>query len=288
MRLPESRCPRSLAVAFAALQFACGTSAETHHLPPQLMGMTDRTPPIYDDGEMTLYEVRMPVALPVLRPSDVQRQNLSRQRVAPFPRFPWVESDDVRVQVTWMLVNLDAATHDVEILVDPWNEFGRYWPGFTIVDEQNGEALPNLSGIDIRRLLPGARDENAGSTRLSGTFTFEDLGELAADFATVINIIESVTPPPDDGEGDPRIELVNHTFHVDNRQGDTPLTDRYRPEAVPAVSGFDLGLRTTEPANIAIEIAIEIVDKTGERIRPEDSAEPVLAEPGRYYTIGSG
>lgn len=266
---------------------ACGT-AETHHLAPELVGMTDDVPAIYDDGQTQLYEVRMPYALPLLRPTSAQVQALAHSGADVFPREPWVRVGDLAVQVTWMLVNLDRAAHNVEILIDPWNEFARYYPGLTIVDAQDGEALPNLSGIDIRRELPGLEDPRGRPSRLTGTFTFADMEELAVDFATVVNIIDNVRPPSDAAEGDPRIELVNHTFHVDNRQGETPLTDRYRPERLPALTGFDVGLRTTEPANIALEIAVELIDETGEYVRSEDSDEPVMRAPDRYYTLGSG
>jgi hypothetical protein len=276
-----------LTVCTSACLAACSGSAETHHLPPTLLGMNDRVAPIYDDGERALYEVRLPVGLPVLQPTEAERRALATRGFAPFPRQPWVELSDLSVQVTWMLVNLDRQAHDVEILVDPWNEFGRYSPGLILVNEQDGEALPNLSGIDVRRVVPGSRDAEGRSTRVTGTFTFGDMDELAQDFATVIHIIENVTPPSD-GENDPRIAYANHTFHVDNRQGSTPLTDRYRPGTIPALTGFDLGLRTTRPANVAIEIAIEIVDRNGERVRAAGSAEPILNVPRRVYTVGSG
>jgi hypothetical protein len=270
------------------LVLACGGEGDVHHLPPEIVGMTSDLAPIYDDGQTQLYEVRLPFALPVLRPSDAQRQALRQNAPAPFRRYPWVSASQLRVQVTWTLVNLGRRDRDVEILIDPWNEFGRYYPGLTIVDEQNGEALPNLSGINIRRRLPGLGNEEGRSSRVHGTFTFADMDEVAADFATVINIIDGQVVPVDGDDGDPRIGLVNHTFHVDNRQGRTPLTDRYRPAVVPGLTGFDVGLRTTETSNIALEFAVELVDTDGDRIRPDDSDDPLLQPPNQYYTLGSG
>lgn len=269
-----------------ALTVAC-SDEETHRLAPQQLGMTADLTPSYDDGELQLYEVRMPVQLPIKRFSRAQRQKLSG-RAPPFPRHPWITSSDVEVQVTFTLANLDPDPHDVEVLIDPWNEFGRYWPGLQVVDQQNGEALPNLSGIDVRYEVPALKNKRNQSSRISGTFTFDDMEELARDFATVINIIENgVGGQPAEGQDDPRIAYVNHTFDVHNRQTRTPLTDRFRPDIIPGLVGFDVGLRTTEPANIAIEVFIELVDHGGNRVVPAGENDPVMPEPDRFYTLSA-
>lgn len=277
------RAPGAFPAGVWALVLACGCGdgERTRRLSPLYVGMTDDLAPIYDDGDLVLYAVSLPVELPVLAPSDEQRRALREGSVEPFGRYPWVRSSDIGVQLTWTLSNLDAATHDVEVLVDPWNEFGRYRPGFFV--EDNGDVVPNRSGIQRLYVLRGLRDEFGDSARVHGTFNFADLDELATDFATAINIMESGAAV----EGGPSIaELVNHTFHTRNRSGSTPLTDGYRPDQIPALTGFDIGLRTRAPANIAIEVFVEVVDRGRGRVVREGDDDPRLRRPDRTYSIG--
>jgi hypothetical protein len=248
--------------------------------------MTANLAPIYDDGELTLYEVKAPLQLPLRAPSQAQRQALRQARVDPFESYPWIEANDLQVQITWTLTNLDAGAHHVELLIDPWNEFGKYWPGLQVVDADDGELLPNLSGIDELFLLPGT-DEGSRS-RIYGTYTFDDIEELAIDFATVIQIIQSfMGQVPADLESDPRVTYANHAFSLGNRSYNSPLVAPYRPGVIPGIVGFDFGLRTQEPANIALEVAVEIVDKTGgDRLIQNTADDEPLREPQQFYTVG--
>jgi len=148
------------------------------------------------------------------------------------------------LEVTWVLSNLDSRPHTVGLLVHPWNECGRYWPGMQLVHAGRGEVRPTPPGIDrLRELKPSGAGE---PSRLRGTFTFGDMDELAIDFATAMNIIAIVPPPPPDDESaiNPT-SLVNHAFHLGNRSPSSPLTARYIPTVVPALTGFDIGFRTT-------------------------------------------
>src|SRR5262249_34475276 len=162
-------------------------------------------------------------------PSDAERDNL-KDDAPPFPRHPWVTMGDVGVQVTWTLANLDKEGHSVKVLVDPWNEFGKYVPGVSIVGDN---AVPNLSGIEHMYDLPGVG--SGRSSRITGTFTYDDMDELAIDFATVIDILsdDSLAPMAMPAGGqmdeDPRVQLVNHVFNIENRAGDSPYTDKYTP-----------------------------------------------------------
>lgn len=85
---------------------------------------------------------------------------------------------------------------------------------------------------------------------------------------------------------DPRTGYVNHTFAVENRSGHDVLTDRFTPTVIPALLGFNLGLRTREKANIALEFTVEIVDKEGNRVLEEGSTEKPLEAPGTTITLG--
>jgi hypothetical protein len=281
----QSAKPSTL-VATAAVLFAAGCGGDTtRHLDPSQLAMKSTMAAAFDDGELTLFESYVPVNLPVRHPTEAEMQSL-HGAVAPFDRHPWVTIKDVRVQMTWTLANLDKGDHTVEVLIDPWNEFGKYVPGVTVVGDNE---QPNLSGFDEAYDLPGLDR----SSRVVHTTSFDDMDELATDFATAINIFTEVMPPPMAMAGaeqpeDPRVSLVNHVFNLQNRHGSDPLTDGYTPRVIPALVGFNLGLRTTEKANLVLEYTLEIVDSEGNRILEEGSNAATLKPADKTYTLATG
>lgn len=256
---------------------ACGDDT-THHLDPVSVAMIgdESFQPVYDDEELVIYEAKTSLMLPVIAPRPAQLAALSSDASDPFERMPWVRSDQLQVQVSWTLSNLDPEPHSVWVMLDPWNEFGRYEPAVHVNDE---EAVRDLSGIDMLFLVPGVTAEAAGAAqpRIVGTFTFEDMDELARDFATVFKILNDAVPV-DDQEEDPRATLVNHAFNVRDRSYNSPLLRPYQPSVVPGLVGFDFGLRTSEHANVALEIVVEVRDLAG-RIAEPDQTVPLLAPP---------
>lgn len=279
-----------LATAVGGLAAAgcSGTPGDTQTLQPQQFAISAKDAPVYSDQEMTLYERKLSVPLDIRRPNQAERQALYKlPKDPPFPHAPWVTNDDVQLQVTWTISNLDKDGHDVEFLVDPWNEFGRYWPGMNLTNAQENTFEPNLSGIDRVMHVDGTSAGDA--SRIHGTFTFSDMNELAIDFATVINIIDTL-PPPDPANMDAYdspATLVNHAFSWANRSYQDPLVSGYQPSTVPALTGFDIGLRTREPANLAVEFVIELVDKSGTgKVLTPDSTEKKLQPPTTYVTVG--
>ena len=192
--------------------------------------------------------------------------------------------EDIEVQVTWTLSNLDPSPHSIWVMLDPWNEFGRYTPAIVVSDD---EAVRDLSGIDMLFLLPGvaADAQVAADPRIVGTFTFDDMDELALDFATVFKILNDVVPS-EDTEEDPRSTLVNHAFNVRNRSYNSPLLAPYRPAVVPGLVGFDFGVRSAEPANVALEIAVEVRDRQGDRVAERGQAVRLLEPPEPVISAG--
>lgn len=276
----------SLGVLLCAALCSCGPDETQRTLPSVQLAITPDVPPIYDDGELTLFEVRRPVQLPILEPTDAQRAALRMESPPPFERHPWVTLSDVRVQLTWTLTNLDDEPRFVEVLIDPWNEFARYFPGLMLVDAQNGEYIPNLSGINYLFRLEG-RSQGATSRR-HGTFTFDEMDELARDFATVMHLVAAPPPPLEEGEGDWTLVYANHAFSFQNHSTRDPLVLPWLPSVIPALTGFDLGLRTEEPATLAIEVVVEVVDREGDRVQGEGLEGELLDAPDRVITLGSG
>lgn len=259
----------------------CG-DGDTRYLAPMSVALADHVAPVYDDGELTIYQARASHGLPIIAPGPEALGFLSQQPSEPFARRPWVDVDDVGVQVTWTLSNLDAADHSVWVMIDPWNEFGRYEPAIQVDAE---EAVRDLSGIDMLFLVPGVESAQLGAnSRIVGTFTFDDMDELALDFATVFKILSDAAPT-EDGE-DPRPTLINHAFNVRNRSYNSPLLEPYRPAVVPALVGFDFGVRTSEPANVALEVFVELKDRHGDRVAPRGQAVRLLDPPQAIISAG--
>ncbi|MDF3069909.1 MAG: hypothetical protein K0R38_5510 [Polyangiaceae bacterium] len=274
-----------IALGFCAL-LSVGCSGKEHEesLPLLQVGMTDAVEAIYDDGELAMYEVKKGIAFPILAPDAVTRGQLNARATAPYGPHPWVTTDDVDVQVNFTISNLDDEEHVVQMLVDPWNEFGRYYPGLQLTNAEDEEYMPNFSGIDKRYIAPG---KGAGeASRLHGTYTFTDLQEMATDLATVMSLLAD-PPATEDEEEDPTVAYTNHAFHSQNRSDDDPLVAQWVPQVVAGLTGLDIGFRTYERANLAIEVAIELVDKNGKRIRREGDEEKPLLEPTEeIITVG--
>jgi hypothetical protein len=268
----------------AALSVGCGDKEKEESLPVLQVGMTKDVAPIYDDGEMTIYEVKKGISFPIIAPNDAARQQLGAEQPEPYGRLPWVTTENIQVQVSWTISNLDEEEHVVELLVDPWNEFGRYWPGLQLTDAENEEFMPNFSGIDKRYIALGKG--SGAESRVHGTYTFADLEEMAIDLATVMNIIAD-PPASENEEEDPRVTYANHAFHWQNRSYKDLLISYWVPPVIAGLTGLDIGFRTYEPATIAIEVAVEVVDKEGNRIRAEDDTEsPLLPPTEEIITVG--
>ena len=291
-------CPRSVpswrcdlgSESWDSLPSAARDTEDTRTLGPHQVAITSEDEPIYDDGELTLYEAKTAIALPILEPSQAQRDLLWQNVAEPYPHNPYVDLDDVKVQLTWTISNLDPETHNVELLVDPWNEFGRYWPGLSLVDAEDGEFLPNLSGFDDLIEVPGTSSGSA--SRVSGTVTFQDTREMAVNLATVMFLIEN---PPENVDGfedaDPIVSLANHAFHVLNRSEDDPLVAQYKPTVIAGLTGLDAGLRTYEQANVALEVVIEVIDEGNDNpVASEEDQEDgkrLLRTPEEFITVGT-
>ena len=275
------------------LAIGCGSNDQDRNLQPVQVGMTKDVAPVFDDGETKLYEVKSALQFPIIAPDQASRNALAKQDVQPYGQQPWITTDDVKVQLTWTLSNLDDDPHNVEILVDPWNEFGRYYPGMRLVNAQEQKFEPNLSGIDQLYVLDG---QGAGdSSRRHGTFTFDDMKEMAVDFATVQNLMIVMPPPPNgmqpSGMGmDNSLPIyVNHAFNVQNHSWSDVLDAPYIPTVIAGLTGIDFGFRVSEQVKvgIALEISIEIVDLGKDRVQHEGGNRPLLDPPNMVVTVGS-
>ena len=291
---PRASSPQLLSVFVVfgcAFAFACSSQEQTRNLEPDQVGLTPDVAPIFEDDESQLFEVKRGLQFPILAPTAAEQGALNGTLVEPYGRKPWITNKDVKVQLTWTISNLDEAPHVVEMLIDPWNEFGRYYPGMNLVDAEEEEFKPNFSGIDRLYVLEG---KSAGaSSRRHGTCTFDDMNEMAIDFATVQNMIKFPPPPPNGAQVDPEMMVdtlptyVNHAFNFINHSYDDVLIEPYIPAVVAGLTGIDFGFRTTEKATIALEIQIEVVDLGQGRVQEAGSSNTLLPKTTEVVTVGS-
>ena len=283
----------SVFVVFGSVLFAvgCGSQEKSRNLDTEQVGLTPDVPPIFEDDESTLYEVKRGLQFPILQPTAATMDALNSEVVEPYGRRPWITNKDVKVQLTWTISNLDEDQHVVEMLVDPWNEFGRYYPGMNLTNADEQTFKPNFSGIDRYYVLEG---KSAGaSSRRHGTCTFDDMNEMAIDFATVQNMIKFPPPPPNGAEVDPDMPVdpvptyANHAFNFINHSYDDPLVKPYIPAVIAGLTGVDFGFRTTEKATISLDIQIEVVDLGEGRVQDAGSNDVLLEKPTEVVTVGS-
>lgn len=260
----HSRTLIGLLVIGASLA-GCANEGDTQVIPPVVLGMTETTPPAYDDGQMQIYETYLPVPLPLRRPTDEERP---RGEADPYPRPPFHLASDTRITARFTLSNLEDKQRTVEMLIDPWNEFVRYSPGIVVSDEA---ATPNFSGIDWFFILPPLG-------RIEGIITPDDIVELATDLGTAMKLERTPQDPMSDFAGP---ALFNRAFNTQNRssQGD-PLLAPFIPKVIAGIVGFDLGLRTSEPAKIAIEVVLDVEDNNGDRVIPAGDDTRRVGRPG--------
>jgi hypothetical protein len=264
----------------AAATAGCDATSDDQVTSPTVLGMTTSLTPAYNDGEQMIFQVKTPVSLPYRRPTAAETAALGPQD--PYPHYPFLQKSDSLVEIRYTLSNLDTTAHVVTLMLDPWNEFVRWVPGLVI---QEDDSIPDESGYSKVVSVPAM-------SRLEGTITSDDVDELATDLATVEYI--QAHPPADssgddddddDGNGANIDGLDNHVFDPQNRSNDDdPLLVGLIPKVVPGIVGFDLGLRTTEAAQMAVEITVEIQDLNGNRVLPYGSSEKPIGEPATTIT----
>jgi hypothetical protein len=268
----------SLTVVPMVAVTACEGGSDDQITGPLVLGMTSSMAAYYSDENTTIYQAQKPVPLPVRKPTSSEVSNPATKGT-PYSHAPYLLASDESVEVHYVITNVDTSMHSVWLLVDPWNEFVRWRPGITVVDDD--VTVPN-NGYNLAFSI-------GPQSRVEGTITSDDFLEIATKLASTENLLASsfaMSMAASDG-GDssytgPSVnELCNNIFDSLNRSNSGDLLYMpWIPPVIAGVTGFDLGIRTYEHANVAVEISIDIVDDNGNRfVQSDDTTTPLIGIP---------
>jgi hypothetical protein len=244
-----------LATAATLLTAAgCESSTDaTGAIAPVVVSMSSTAAPYYSSDELTIYWEQTPVTLPVRKGTGME------PNVSPYPSSPYLLTSDYLLQVNYTVTNLDNVSNNVWVTMNPWNQFVRYYPGITVVSDDETE--PNWSGIWLPVVLPPMG-------RVQGTFTSADMTALATQLDVAMSII--IKGPIGDASGYTVADLINNDFANEfGYAGGDQLMQPYTPSVLAGMTGFDLGIQSNSPMNVALEIEIQLTDNSQSSTYPD-------------------
>lgn len=225
------------------------------------IALTETTPAAFAAEDAQLFVVEERIELDVEAPGEVALEDLrvaaERFEGLPFPRLPWVDREDLGIQVDFVLYNLDDEQRQIAVIVNGFNEFHEYEPGVTVIDDE-----PVVDYAQWERLYALEPEQ-----RIARTLREEDFDEIAVDLATVVN-------------GAPN---SNQVVFFENKSASDPLSEPYIPDVIPGLVGFRLGLRASAAANVLLEATVRVRDR-GERL-VEEGAEVFQATPEPFTPV---
>lgn len=236
----------SVRVAIASLALPClllGACNDREYIGDDsffMFAVTEETPAFGEE----IFFVELEVELPIRPLTDEQRRLLrmgARDLDIPYGRLPWVERDDLGIEVDYTLSNLEEEPVSVLFGLNGRNEFHEYVPRLR-------EEESDFNQWERAFLLEPLE-------RRSGTIREEELDEVAVDLATVVN-----------GAPNP-----NQVVFRDNQSARDERNRMYIPEVVPGLVGLRFGLRTGEAVNLVAEMTIRVRD-AGNRLTSQDAA----------------
>lgn len=248
---------------WCACVLAVGCQSEATFVEDGTVGfaLTEDTPPLVETEEAALYLVEYRVELPIRYPGDeamqLRREMAGEYENLPFDRLPWVDRDDLAIEIDYTIANMDDAPHGiVAVTANGINEFHEYVPGFTIDEE---EVIVDYAGWErIHALEPLERQ--------TWTIREEELDEVAVDLATVVN-------------GAPN---SNQIVYFENQSKNDVRSQPYIPPVIPGLIGVRLGIRTEEAANLVIEASVRVRESSSRLIEGDDApleVTPVIFRP---------
>jgi hypothetical protein len=261
-RAPRYAVCLGLATALGVVACESSTSA-TGEIAPDVVSMSSTVAPYYSDANLTIYWVETPVSLPVRKGTGTEKN------VTPYPSSPYALTSDYQLQISYTVTNLDNTENSLWVTMNPWNQFVRYYPGVTIVSDDETE--PNWPGTERETVLPPLG-------RVTGVFTNDDMTDLATKLDIAMDIMSQKVNPMAMYD---QATLLNHDFDTQYRVNDgDPLMQPYIPTVLAGLTGFDLGIQSYSQMNVALEIDLQIIDNSdGKLIAPGETGTPVGPPP---------
>jgi hypothetical protein len=252
-----TRAPRTSA-CLALLGLGLGLTAcveeQRYAIENESVALTAETAPAFvneDDDEVFI--VTREFTLPVTPPKNSDLDKLTSAAAGedlPFPRAPWVDNDDVDLQLDYTLANLGDESILASVILDGRNEFNLYTPG------------PEDFHQWERRFQLGAKE------RVHGSVTELEMSEIAVDLATVVN-------------GAPN---SNQVVQFQSQSGRDERTRQYIPARIPGLVGLSAGIMTNEAANVVLEITLRVQDH-GDRVPKRGEKLWELPEPTPFVPV---
>jgi hypothetical protein len=223
------------------LSSACVLEEQRYVVENEAVALTASTPAAFEDEDGNqFFVVERRFGLPLEVPSQANLDMLAGD-ATPFPRFPWVEREDLELKVDYTLANLDDTTLVAAITLDGENEFFAYAPGQE--DFHQWE----------RRIELGPRE------RVTGSISELEMDEVAIDLATVVN-------------GAPN---SNQVVQFQSQSGRDPRVRPFVPKVVPGLTGLRFGLVANQAGNVVLELSVRAQDHGGRLAeRGDESWEP--------------
>ncbi len=219
------------ALVAAAGPLGCGTAPQSRTWGPYVVAMTATTPPAIAGAEASLFQVRRFIAIPVKpRPEKLDRTPGYRRPV-------WITTDHLRTQLSYVISNLEDRDLEVQLLVDAWNGSRFYAPQVRVVED----AIEADRSCVQRLIIVPAKG------RVRGTVSFDDFERMAVALAGMTNEQNPAQNP-------------FHLLDPTTKLYESPLSKPYIPATIESILGFDLSLRTSSAARVAVEATVEALD----------------------------
>ncbi len=216
------------ALAVAAVAACAGGAKDARTFGPYVVAIKADTPAAFASDEAQVFQVRRSIPLPL------KERPPSLPATPPYPGGVWFTPEQLRVQLSYVITNLEDKPVQVELLVDGWNEFRAYTPQLQVVDD---ELVADRSCVQRLLILPP-------KSRTEGRVSFDDFERMAIALAAMMN----KAPNP--------FHLLDPSVDLDQ----SPLAKPFVPKVISGITGFDLSLRSTQAARIAVEATVELVD----------------------------
>jgi len=216
----------------AAAPIGCGTAPQSRTWGPYVVALTSSSPALIAGEEASVFQLGRQIAIPIKpRPEGLSNTPSYRRPV-------WITPDQLRIQLSYVITNLEDRDLQIELLVDGWNGSFFYAPQVRVVDD---EIVADRSCVQRLMIIPA-------KGRLEGRVSFDDFERMAIALAGIGNTANKAPNP-------------FHLLDPTTKLYESPLSKPHIPAVIESILGFDLSLRTTAAVRLAVEATVEAIDR---------------------------